>query len=66
MAKTKGVSGKTHKKDQLDHYANQHNPNNPAFVANKRNEENTASKKLKDSRYDIGNLDGESYGWCDD
>lgn len=66
MARTKGVSGKTHTKAQVNNYANQHNPNNPAFVANKRNEEKTASRKRKESRYDIGILDGESYGWCDD
>lgn len=32
MARNKGVSGKTHTKQQLDDYANQHNPNNKAFV----------------------------------
>ena len=31
MAKKSGVSGKTHTKQQLDDYANQHNPNNPAY-----------------------------------
>ena len=66
MSKPHGVSGNTHSQQQCNHYANQHNPNNPAFVANKRNEEKTASRKRKESRYDIGILDGESYGWCDD
>ena len=28
MAKRKGVSGKTHTKQQLNDYANQNNPNN--------------------------------------
>ena len=30
MAKRKGVSGKTHTKQQLNDYANQNNPNNKA------------------------------------
>lgn len=29
------VSGKTHTKEQLDHWANLHNPNNKAYKANK-------------------------------
>lgn len=29
------VSGKTHAKEQLDHWANLHNPNNKAYKANK-------------------------------
>ena len=33
MARNKGVSGKTHTKQQLDDYANQHNPNNKAYKA---------------------------------
>lgn len=28
-----GVSGYTHTQAQLDHYANQHNPNNDAYQA---------------------------------
>ena len=28
-----GVSGYTHTQDQLDHYANQNNPNNDAYQA---------------------------------
>lgn len=39
MAKAKGVSSKTHTKQQLNDYANQHNPNNKAFRANKENKE---------------------------
>ena len=53
MAKAKGVSGKTHTQQQLNHYANQ------KVTQNKAKEE--ARKK-----YDWGILDGESYGWCDD
>lgn len=61
MAKKKGVSGKTHTKKQLDDYANQNNPNNKAYKANKENR-----SVQKNKRYDIGILEGESYGWCDD
>ena len=39
MSKSKGVSSKTHTKQQLDDYANQHNPNNKAYWANKENME---------------------------
>ena len=61
MAKKKGVSGKTHTKKQLDDYANQNNPNNKAYKANKKNQ-----KAQKNRRFDIGVLEGESYGWCGD
>lgn len=66
MGNTKGVSGKTHTKAQLDHYANQHNPNNRAYAANRVNEEHTSSRNMKNKKYDIGILEGQSYGWCDD
>ncbi len=68
MAGKKGVSGKTHTKQQLDAYANQHNPNNKAYRADQQNQINTKSsaKKAKNDKYDIGILDGESFGWCDD
>ncbi len=36
----KGVSGHTHTKAQLDHYANQHNPNNRAYRAEQNNRSN--------------------------
>lgn len=38
MAKTNGVSSKTHTQKQLDDYANQHNPNNKAYQARKASE----------------------------
>ena len=63
MAK-KGVSGKTHTQQQLNDYANQHNPNNKAYKANIENQKKHSSDKKK--KYDIGILDGESYGWCND
>lgn len=61
MTKKKGVSGKTHTQKQLNDYANQHNPNNKAYKANKNNQ-----RAQKNKKYDIGILEGESYGWCDD
>ena len=66
MAKSKSVSSKTHTKQQLDDYANQHNPNNNAYNANILNRRNSASKSKYKQKYDVGILDGESYGWCDD
>lgn len=62
----KGVSSKTHTQQQLNDFANQHNPNNKAYKANQENQERTKPKKTKGKKYDIGILDGESYGWCDD
>ena len=66
MAKLKGVSSKTHTKQQLDDYANQHNPNSKAYKANIADRQNTKSKAKGDKKYDYGILDGESYVWCDD
>ena len=40
MSKGHGVSSYTHTKTQLDHYANQHNPNNAAYKANWDNHAN--------------------------
>jgi hypothetical protein len=36
----RGVSGKTHSQPQLNHYANQHNPNNSACAAARNNHAN--------------------------
>lgn len=66
MANKKGVSSKTHTKQQLDNYANQHNPNNKAYKANVANQKATQSKSKSAKKLDIGILDGESYSWCDD
>lgn len=65
MANNKGVSGKTHTRQQLNNYANQNNSNNQTFRANKQNMAVMGFRKHK-KKYDIGILDGESYGWCDD
>ena len=40
MGKGHGVSGHTHSQSQLDHYANQNNPNNSAYQANNDNHAN--------------------------
>lgn len=34
------VSSNTHTQNQLNNYANQHNPNNPAYKANNNNHAN--------------------------
>lgn len=47
MAKKNGVSGKTHTKQQLDDYANQHNPNNKAYKARLSNDKATKNAKRK-------------------
>ena len=41
MAVKKGVSAKTHTQNQLDDYANQHNPNSKAYRARIANEKKT-------------------------
>ena len=66
MANKKSVSSKTHTQQQLNDYANQHNPNNKAYKANKANQKITKSNSKTNKKCDIGILDGESYGWCDD
>ena len=66
MANSKSVSSKTHTKQQLNDYANQHNPNNKAYMANKVNQQNIKSKTKYNKKCDFGILAGESYAWCDD
>ena len=46
MARNKGVSGKTHTKQQLDDYANQHNPNNKAYKAKVTNQKQRTMKAI--------------------
>jgi hypothetical protein len=43
----KKVSGKTHSKEQLDNWANQNNPNNKAYKANRDNHSNQLNPKHK-------------------
>ena len=66
MAKKGGVSSKTHTKQQLDNYANQHNPNNKAYIANKSNEVKQRSSKKKERIDTVADLEWFCYGWCDD
>lgn len=66
MAKKCGVSSKTHTKQQLDNYANQHNPNNKAYIANKTNEVKQRSSKKKERIDTVADLEWFCYGWCDD
>lgn len=47
MAKSKGVSSKTHTRKQLDDYANQHNPNNKAYQARIANDKVTKRSSVK-------------------
>ena len=65
MAKQGGVSSKTHTKQQLDNYANQHNPNNKAYKANEMNKSKKRSSK-KEYVDNVANLEWFCYGWCDD
>lgn len=58
----KKVSSKTHTKQQLNDYANQHNPNNKAFKARK---DQRAKAKSKDSLWKIEKEYGFMVG-CDD
>lgn len=66
MAKKGGVSSKTHTKQQLDDYANQHNPNNRAYKANKFNNSKMRSSKKKNRVDNVADLEWFCYGWCDD
>jgi len=52
MAKTKGVSSKTHSKKELDDYANQHNPNNKAYKARLQNDKMTKLQSKKAMAYE--------------
>lgn len=48
----KVVSEKTHTKQQLDNYANQHNPNNRAYISDKTNraKQNAAKSQSQSTR----------------
>lgn len=45
MANKKVVSGKTHTQQQMDDYANQHNPNNKAYRAAQKNKAANRTKR---------------------
>lgn len=40
MSKGHGVSSNSHTKSQIDHYSNQHNPNNSAYKSGRDNHSN--------------------------
>lgn len=72
MIRMKSVSSKTHTQQQLNDYANQHNPNNKAYKARVSNDQKTkkASRKKQAKRqakrnarleHDIG--DAHSLDW---
>ena len=46
-----GVSGHTHTKEQRDHYANQHNPNNSAYQAVRDNHANQFNPNNSEYRH---------------
>ena len=62
MARNKGVSGKTHTKQQLDDYANQHNPNNKAYKARVNNQNQMCKGKGKECLDNVTDLDWMCYG----
>lgn len=66
MAKKKRVSGKTHSRQQLNDYANQHNPNNKAYKANQANASAMRSNKKKAYVDNVADLEWFCYGWCND
>lgn len=61
MSKGKGVSSHTHTQQQRNDYANQHNPNNPAYWANQANQERMASQNRKDENQKWPEAD---YSYC--
>ena len=64
MAKSKGVSGKTHTPKQRNDYANQYNQNNKAYQARIDNDKKTCKKHKRHvaSECCIDDLDWCCYG----
>lgn len=54
MSKEHRVSGNTHNKEQLNHYANQYNPNNSAYQANRDNRSNQCNPNNKEHDHSRG------------
>ncbi len=61
MAKSKGVSSKTHTLNQLNDYANQHNPNNAAYKARVANEKCMGKKSVHKYFDNVADLDWMCY-----
>lgn len=51
----KGVSSSIHTQEQMDHYSNQYNPNNPACDKRIENEKKTQENSQKQSQNDKQN-----------
>ena len=51
----KGVSSSIHTQEQMDHYSNQYNPNNPACDERIENEKKTQENSQKQSQNDKQN-----------
>ena len=66
MSKAKGVSGRTHTKQQLDDYANQNNPNNKAYQLRKANESKMDKHKKRCTCDYVADLEWYCYGEIDD
>ena len=62
MPKSKRVSSKTHSKQQLDDYANQHNPNNIAYKTNITNKSKQKNKNSEFTSNVLDNLEWYCYG----
>ena len=62
MARGKGVSSKTHTTQQLNDYANQHNPTSKAYKAKVANQKQTNKKKNHKAFDYVADLDWMCYG----
>lgn len=62
MVRKKGVSDKTHTTQQLNDYANQHNPNNKAYQANAANQKQMRNKNSHKDFDTVADLDWMCYG----
>ena len=67
----KRVSSKTHTQQQLDDYANQHNPNNKAYKANQANKSmqssaRKAERRSKEVTDNYTDVEWFCLGWCED
>lgn len=62
MAQKKGVSGKTHTAQQLNDYANQHNPTSKAYKARMENQKQMSKKNAQKAPCAVADLDWMCYG----
>lgn len=61
MARKKGVSSKTHTAQQLNDYANQHNPTSKAYKARVANQKQMRKEKDYKDFDNVGDLDWMCY-----